>query len=71
MIENAAVQNERARLANEWLEGADEGYHANVNALPEFWFTQTPARMTAWQRGYFFGRELKMSEREGYENEIK
>jgi hypothetical protein len=62
MIENATVRAERERLEQEWLEGADEGYHANVNTLPPWWFLLAPGDMTRRQRGYFFGRELRLSE---------
>jgi hypothetical protein len=64
MIENAAVQAERERLEQEWWDGALEGYEANPNELPSFWFTLPPGRMTARQRGYVFGHGLRMNERD-------
>jgi hypothetical protein len=58
---NFHVQQEIARLKAEYEAGIDEGYSASLNELPEFFllpYTQLYAR----QRGYIFGRELKMQE---------
>jgi hypothetical protein len=59
MNENATVQAQRARLREARLEGIDEGYHSITAPLPAWWFTAPPARWTAWQRGYVFGRLLR------------
>lgn len=63
MNEPASVTAERARLDAAWWEGADAGYHS-VEPLPAWWFDTPPARMTKRQRGYFFGKELRDSEKE-------
>ena len=68
VIENASVRAERERLAQQFDDGVDEGYEANPNELPEWWFKLPPGRMTARQRGFFFGRELKRQEAEDEDN---
>ena len=61
MKENLAIQTERKRLADEYWAGMDEGYDANPNTLPEF-FWKPYVNFTARQRGYAFGRELRIQE---------
>jgi hypothetical protein len=58
---NAHVQQEIARLKAEYESGIDEGYSANPNELPDF-FLQPYTQLHARQRGYIFGRELKVQE---------
>lgn len=61
MNEPAHVRLERARLMQDWWTGLDEGYHADANLLPAFW-SKPLNRLTARERGYFFGRELRIHE---------
>ena len=61
---NAHVLTELKRLTAEREAGELEGYNADVNKLPEF-FYQPYVRLTARQRGYIFGRELRLLEMKG------
>ena len=61
-MESASVRAERARLDSEYEAGFWEGYEASPQTLPAFWFTKAPGHMTARQRGYFFGREVRRTE---------
>jgi hypothetical protein len=61
---NAHVLTELKRLAAEREAGELEGYSADVNQLPEF-FAQPYIRLTARQRGFIFGRELRLQEMKG------
>lgn len=58
---NAHVNGELERLEAEWDAGVDEGYSANPNQLPEF-FHKPYINLTRRQRGYIFGRELRLQE---------
>lgn len=59
--ENATVTVERARQREERDEGLVEGYEANPNILPVFFFMPY-SNLTARQRAYIFGREIKLME---------
>ncbi|MCC6454175.1 MAG: hypothetical protein IT328_04480 [Caldilineaceae bacterium] len=59
---NAHVATELAHLAAEWEAGMVEGYDANANRMPAFCFDRPYANLTARQRGYVFGRELRIQE---------
>lgn len=61
MNENATVQAQRARLRDARLEGIDEGYHSANTPLPAF-YHKPFIKLTAYERGYVFGRLLKESE---------
>lgn len=63
--ENASVTAERARLKAERLAGMQEGFAANPNILPDWYSNKTLVNLTARQRGYFVGRELRIEEMEG------
>lgn len=58
---NAHVQIELERLAGERLTGEREGYEADPNILPAF-FNKQVVNLTARERGYWFGRELRLME---------
>lgn len=60
--ENATVTAERARLANEFEAGQQDGYAANPNPQPE-WYSKPYMHMTARQRGWIFGQLLQEWER--------
>lgn len=62
---NANVQSELAHLAAEKEAGIREGFAANVDALPAFYFDKPIAKLTARERGYFIGREFRLEEMEG------
>jgi hypothetical protein len=64
MIETEAQRVERAWLQNEADEGMVEGYESNLNELPAFYYEQTLYKLTARQRGFFFGRELRIHDLE-------
>ena len=70
MIENAHVRAERARLQAEWDAGEAEGFSANVNVLPEFYF-RSYSSLHARQRAYIFGRELQLQEIARKRNELQ
>lgn len=57
--ENATVTAERARLANEFEAGQQEGFDAPADMLPVWYFDKPVVRLTARQRGYVFGKLLK------------
>lgn len=59
--ENAAVTAERARQRNERDEGLVEGYEANPNILPPYYFKPF-SMLTTRQRAYIVGREIKLME---------
>lgn len=61
---NAHVLTELERLQAEWDAGMVEGYAANVNMTPAWWHDTPPHRMTRRQRGYFFGRTVRLIERD-------
>ena len=67
MQENAHVKSERARLADEWDRGIHDGYETNPNPLPAF-FSKPYKEMTAYERAYIFGREVKIAELEESED---
>jgi hypothetical protein len=62
MIENAHVQTARAQTLSEYEQGFWEGYEVNLNLLPAWYFEKPLYRLTARQRGYWFGREIRLSE---------
>jgi hypothetical protein len=64
MIETEAQRVERAWLQNEADEGMVEGYESDLNVLPEWYFVQPLYKLTARQRGYWFGRELRVKDLE-------
>lgn len=59
---NAHVLTELQRLQAEWDEGMIEGYGANVNRLPAWWYDTPPYTMTRRQQGYVFGRTVRLIE---------
>ena len=59
---NAHVQGETDRLDTEYNAGVEAGYEANPNQLPEFYYSKPIYLLTARERGYFFGREIKLQE---------
>jgi hypothetical protein len=61
MIENAYVQAERKRQMQQWWDGMDEGYRNATQPLPE-WYSKPYIQFTARERGYVFGRELRLHE---------
>lgn len=61
MKPNASVQAELARLRDEWDRGAVEGYETPLTTRPAFAINRY-ADMTAYQRGYLLGRELRQRE---------
>lgn len=62
MIENAHIRAERAHILSEYEQGFWEGYEANINQLPEWYFRLAVVRLTARQRGYWLGREIRLIE---------
>jgi hypothetical protein len=65
MNENAAESAERARIDNAADKGEFEGYASYTSVLPAFYATKTLKMLTAYERGYWYGRmtrerELKM-----------
>lgn len=62
---NANVKSELARLADEKAAGIREGFAANVNQLPAFYFDKPLVKLTARERGYVIGREFRLEEMEG------
>jgi hypothetical protein len=58
---NAHVQAELDRLRDEWDRGAVDGYEADPNRTPA-WFTLGYHLLYAYQRGYLWGRELRIRE---------
>lgn len=58
---NAHVNGELKRLAAERAAGELEGYEADPNVLPAF-FGKQVINLTARERGYWFGRELRIME---------
>lgn len=62
---NANVRGELARLADEKAAGIREGFAANVNQLPAFYFDKPIVKLTARERGYMIGREFRLEEMEG------
>lgn len=63
-MSNAHVQTQLERLRSEYEEGMDEGYSANPNQLPAWWHTKTLVQLSARERGYFCGREVRLAEEE-------
>lgn len=61
MRPNAHVQTELARLRDEWDRGAVEGYETPLTTRPAF-VVNRYTDMTAYQRGYLLGRELRQRE---------
>jgi hypothetical protein len=43
-------------------EGLVEGYEANPNVLPAFWFRKPLINLTNRERAYMVGREIKLQE---------
>lgn len=68
-IPSENVQKELKHLEEEWQAGIDEGYSQNPNVLPE-WFSKPYIRLTAKERGYIFGRELRIHDKEQSNAEI-
>lgn len=62
MIENTHVRAETERLQAEFNAGMDEGYDKALLPLPGWYFEKTLTMLTARERGYFFGRELRLQE---------
>jgi hypothetical protein len=62
MNETEAQRKEQEWIENEYDEGCLEGYEADPNKLPSWWYDTVPARLTARQRGYWYGREIKVQE---------
>jgi hypothetical protein len=60
---NANVQGILADLAAKRNAGELDGYSADPNILPEF-FSKSYINLTAYQRGYVYGRELRIRELE-------
>lgn len=61
---NDNVTKELQHLEEEWQAGIDEGYSQNPNTLPEWFFRKPVSMLTARERGYVFGRELKIHDKE-------
>lgn len=60
---NHSIAAELERQQEAWLAAIDEGYAANVNEVPAFLFQPIAyMSMTIAQRGYIWGRELKLCE---------
>lgn len=60
MRPNTNVQRELDRLKEEYELGLSDGYDANPNQPPEWFFTKTLSALTARERGFFVGRELRL-----------
>jgi hypothetical protein len=60
---NANVQQVLDDLAAKRDAGELDGYSADANILPEF-FNKPYLNLTAYQRGYVYGRELRIRELE-------
>lgn len=59
--DNENTRQEEERIAATYDEGLVEGYEANVNVLPEFYF-KPYYMLTARQRAYIFGREVRLND---------
>jgi len=62
VIVNTNIQRELDRLKAEYAAGLEEGYDADPNRLPAFWHSKTLMQLTARERGFFVGRELRIEE---------
>lgn len=63
MIENLDVQNQKARTKAQYEQGLQDGYDSLGKPLPGFYSAKTLIRLTAYERGYFCGRELAREDR--------
>lgn len=64
MIENHRVQAERQRLRDAFSDGMAEGYYDAAKPLPSWYFDRPLARLTARERGWWYGRETRTQEEE-------
>jgi hypothetical protein len=64
MNENTNIRNEKARTKAQYEEGLQAGYDSLTKPLPVFYATKTLVMLTAYERGYFIGRELAREETE-------
>jgi hypothetical protein len=62
MKENLAILAIRQEQLDKYIAGIDEGYEADPNQLPAWYWTLPPVNQSPSQRGYVFGRELKVQE---------
>lgn len=62
MNENNGVEAEKRRLQAEYDRGMVDGSYAVTKPLPTWYFQKTLQTLTAYERGYWFGREIAIQE---------
>jgi hypothetical protein len=62
MIDNASVEAEKARIRAQYEQGQADGYATQAAPLPGFYTGKPLIMLTAYERGYFVGRQLAMEE---------
>lgn len=62
MRDNADVVKQKKELSDNWYEGYEAGYAANPNIPPPWYFSKVPSRLTPYERGFWWGRELRIQE---------
>ena len=62
-FDNLSTKILQEEMAAKYEEGFWAGYEAGPNAmLPGWWFTKPPIRWLPYERGYWFGREVRAQE---------
>lgn len=61
-MDNASVEAEKRRNQAEYDRGVLDGDSSLTKPLPGWYFGKTIHTLTAYERGYFFGREIAMQE---------
>jgi hypothetical protein len=62
MKDNASIEAEKARIRAERERGQADGYANPGRPLPGFYLSKTLIMLTAYERGFFVGREIAMEE---------
>lgn len=57
---NADVQKKLEELREAFLKGVADGIDSDFNFLPEFECTKVVKDLTAYERGYFLGQQIKI-----------
>lgn len=61
-MDSASVEAEKRRIEADYDKGVLDGASALTKPLPGWYFDKTIHTLTAYERGYFFGREIAMQE---------
>lgn len=65
MNDNASVEAEKQRQRAQYEQGLQDGYDSLTKPLPGWYMSKPLVMLTAYERGWFVGRELAKEE-QGY-----